>query len=37
MKEVKSPKKPLYYYYGIVLLVIVLAFSGRKGDMDSRW
>ena len=24
MKEVKSPKKPLYYYYGIVLLVIVL-------------
>ena len=25
MKEVKSPKKPLYYYYGIVLLVILLA------------
>ena len=24
MKEVKSPKKPLYYYYGIGLLVIVL-------------
>ena len=24
MREVKSPKKPLYYYYGIVLLVIVL-------------
>ena len=24
MKEVKSPKKPLLYYYGIVLLVIVL-------------
>ena len=24
MKEVKSPKKSLYYYYGIVLLVIVL-------------
>ena len=25
MKEVKSPKKPLYYYYGIALLVILLA------------
>ena len=24
MKEVKSPKKPLIYYYGIVLLIIVL-------------
>ncbi len=24
MKEVKSPKKPLIYYYGIVLLVIVI-------------
>ena len=24
MKEVKSPKKPLIYYYGIVLLVLVL-------------
>ena len=24
MKEVKSPKKPLIYYYGIVLVVIVL-------------
>ena len=24
MKEVKSPKKPLIYYYGIVLLVIFL-------------
>ena len=24
MKEVKSPKKPLLYYYGIVLLVIML-------------
>ena len=24
MKEVKSPKKPLLYYYGIVLLVLVL-------------
>ena len=24
MKEVKSPKKPLIYYYGIVLLVIIL-------------
>ena len=24
MKEVKSPKKPLIYYYGIVLIVIVL-------------
>lgn len=25
MKEVKSPKKPLYYYYGIALLVLLLA------------
>ena len=24
MKEVKSPKKPLIFYYGIALLVIVL-------------
>ena len=24
MKEVKSPKKPLIYYYGIVLLILVL-------------
>ena len=24
MKEVKSPKKPLLYYYGIVLLIIAL-------------
>lgn len=24
MKEVKSPKKPLIFYYGIVLLVIIL-------------
>ena len=24
MKEVKKPKKPLFYYYGIVLLVLVL-------------
>ena len=24
MKEIKSPKKPLIYYYGIVLIVIVL-------------
>ena len=24
MKEVKSPKKPLIYYYGIVLLAILL-------------
>ena len=24
MKEVKSPKKPLIYYYGIVLLVLLL-------------
>ena len=24
MKEVKSPKKPLYFYYGITLLVILL-------------
>ena len=23
MKEVKSPKKPLIYYYGIVLLIIL--------------
>ena len=24
MKEVKSPKKPLFYYYGIVLIVLIL-------------
>ena len=24
MKEVKSPKKPLVYYYGIVLLIILV-------------
>ena len=24
MKEVKSPKKPLVYYYGIVLLVLLV-------------
>ena len=24
MKEVKSPKKPLIYYYGIALLIIFL-------------
>lgn len=24
MKEVKSPKKPLIYYYGIVLLIILV-------------
>lgn len=24
MKEVKSPKKPLIYYYGIVLLILML-------------
>ncbi len=24
MKEVKSPRKPLLYYYGIVLLIIFL-------------
>ena len=27
MKEVKSPKKPLLYYYGIVLLIIALFLS----------
>lgn len=26
MKEVKSPKKPLIFYYGIVLLALVLGF-----------
>ena len=24
MKEVKTPKKPLTYYYGIVLLVLIV-------------
>ena len=24
MKEVKSPKKPLLYYYGIILLIVLL-------------
>ena len=42
MKEVKSPKKPLIYYYGIVLLVILVfnmvispLLTKRKGN--SRW
>ena len=34
MKEVKSPKKPLLYYYSIVLIVILLVrptgFLGKK-------
>ena len=24
MKEVKTPKKPLAYYYGIVLIVLIV-------------
>ncbi len=24
MKEVKSPKRPLIYYYGIVLLILMI-------------
>ena len=24
MKEVKSPKKPLIYYYSIILLIVLL-------------
>ena len=27
MKEVKTPKKPLAYYYGIVLIVLIDKFS----------
>ncbi len=42
MKEVKSPKKPLFYYYGIALLVIVffnmivspLLLNARVEDVD---
>lgn len=29
MKEVKSPRKPLIYYYGIVLLVILIFQHGH--------
>ena len=35
MKEVKSPKKPLLYYYGIVLLIILL-FNVLITPMLSR-
>lgn len=35
MKEVKSPKKPLLYYYGIVLLIILL-FNLLVTPMLSR-
>lgn len=35
MKEVKSPKKPLIFYYGIALLVIVL-FNGLCLPCSSR-
>lgn len=24
MKEVKNPKKPLIFYYGVILLVVIL-------------
>ncbi len=42
MKEVKSPKKPLIYYYGIVLLAILvfnmvlspLLASARVNEVD---
>ena len=42
MKEVKSPKKPLLYYYGIVLLILAvfnifispLLASGQAQDVD---
>ena len=27
MKEVKSPKKPLIYYYCIVLLVLTVSYT----------
>ncbi len=31
MKEVKSPKKPLIYYYGIVLVIVVcLTWSSHR-------
>ena len=35
MKEVRQPKKPLYYYYGIVLLII-LVFNLLVTPMLSR-
>ncbi len=41
MKEVKSPKKPLIYYYGIALLIILLfnliiapMLSGERGGKE---
>ena len=38
MKEVKSPKKPLLYYYGIVLLILVIfnAVSYTHLDVYKR-
>ena len=35
MKEVKTPKRPLIYYYGIVLLIILL-FNTLVTPMLSR-
>lgn len=40
MKEVKTPKKPLAYYYGIVLIVLIVfnlvaeSFSTGPEDHD---
>ena len=44
MKEVKSPKKPLVYYYGIVILVLFLfnlfvspVLHGTPGERSGLW
>ena len=36
MKEVKSPKKPLIYYYAVVLLVLMVFNSDRKSVGRER-
>ncbi len=44
MKEVKSPKKPLLYYYGSVLLILVIfnvvitpMFAKKHGQRSRLW
>ena len=36
MKEVKTPKKPLIYYYGIVLLVLIVYRAGTPRRLAGR-
>ena len=37
MKEVKSPKKPLFYYYGIVLLIIIVFNVALTPMLTKQW